>query len=81
MWWLYPGSVLLIVVGVLAWMAWHRRRAHASNDPLLILPKPVERFGKLPAADVEAMRARAEERRQAAAAKYRASVQNTFDRS
>jgi hypothetical protein len=78
MWWLYPGSVLLIVVGVLAYLAWHRRRAPGDS---LILHKPVERFPKLPPAEVEALRARAEARRRAASAKYRATVQNTFDRS
>jgi hypothetical protein len=79
MWWLYPGSVLLIVVAVVARMAWQRRRAPAGHDSP-VLSKPVQRFGKLPPADVDALRARAEERRQAAAAKYRASIQNSFDR-
>lgn len=77
MWWLYPGSVLLIVVAVLARLAWQRRRAPVDSP---VLSKPVERFGKLPAAEVDALRARAEARREAAAAKYRASVQNSFDR-
>jgi hypothetical protein len=77
MWWLYPGSVLLIVVAVLARMAWLRRRAPVDSP---VLPKPVQRFGKLPPADVDALRARAEARREAALAKYRASIQNSFDR-
>jgi hypothetical protein len=76
--WIYLAAVLIVVGGVLARMAWLARHAEA---PLLVLKPPVTRFEKLPAADVDALRARADARRQAAAATYRATISNTFDRS
>jgi len=78
MWWLYPVSVVLIVVAVLARLAWVRHRGARPDPP--ILNRPVERFGKLTATEADELRARAEARRRAADAKYRASIQNTFDR-
>jgi hypothetical protein len=78
MWWSLL-TVLIVAWAVLGFLAWQRYR-HAPRDPLTLKP-PVERFGKLPPAEVEALRARAAARRQAASAAYRQSVQNTLDRS
>lgn len=78
MWLISLGAVLcVVVVGVLARRAWRERRAHTA----LILKPPVARFGKLPAAEVDTLRARAEARRQAAAATYRDTLPHTVDRS
>lgn len=54
-----------------AWLRQIWRRSPPPPDETLRIVPPVQRFPKLPPAEAEAMRARAEQRRTVAAARYR----------
>jgi hypothetical protein len=58
------------LVGVLV-DAWRRWYGPPAPDDRLVIRPPVQKFGKLPQPDIDALRAKAEQRRLIATERYR----------